>query len=89
MTKRYGYKPEGIPQRDQIYVNEIAEQRPALATRVDCGGDYHERDSAHSVRGVEVPEPPTFAVEMDPNMEETEAAVDRFNQELRNLPLRR
>ncbi len=89
MTKRYGYTPESIPQRDQIYVNEVAEQRPALATRVDCGGTYDERNPAHSVRGVQVPEPPTFMESRDSTSEDTESAVDRFNRELRSLPLRR
>jgi hypothetical protein len=85
MTKRYGYRSDQLSQRDQIYPNEIAEQRPALATRVDCPGTYHERDPAHSERGVELPETEFF---LDPNMEETESAVERFNRRLRGQPFR-
>lgn len=88
MAKRYGYRPDEVSQRDQIYANEIAAQRPAFATKVDCGGDYDERNPAHSVRGVPVPEPPEYMTAMDPNQEDTESAVDRFNRQLRGQPLR-
>lgn len=88
MTKRFGYRPDSVSSRDQIYPNEVAEQRPAFATRVDCPGDYDERDPAHTVRGVPVPPPPMFVTEMDPNQEESEAACDRFNRELRGEPFR-
>lgn len=87
MTKRYGYQPDQTSARDQIYPNEIAEQRPAFATKVFCPGTYEERDPALSVRGVEPPEP-IFPSSMESNQEDSESACDRFNRELRGVPFR-
>lgn len=72
------YRASGTSERDQIYPSEVAAQRPALATKVDCSGDYYESDPAHSIRGVK--QEPMPSIE---EHEEDESAVARFNRQLR------
>ena len=48
------YKPNpNGPVRDRTYPSEIAAQRPALAPRILCEEDYHERreNDEASIRG--------------------------------------
>ena len=95
-SKRFGYRPGSSTERDGIYPSEIAAQRPALATRVDCS-DYVSGNAMSSVRGDHGPgcycndcSPAPAPSVFDPSEghEESESAVERFNRELRGQPLR-
>lgn len=96
MAKRYGYRPGSSTERDGIYPSEIAAQRPALATKVDCS-DYMSSSSMSSIRGDHGAgcycadcSPAAAPSVFDPQEEHdpTESAVERFNRELRGQPLR-
>lgn len=49
--KGYGYRPTDVSARDKVYPSEIAAQRPAFATKVNCPGTYEERDPCLTIRG--------------------------------------
>jgi hypothetical protein len=97
MAKRYGYRPGSPTERDGIYPSEIATQRPALATKVDCS-DYMSGSAMSSVRGDHGADcycndchPPAAAPSVFNPQEEhepTESACERFNRQLRGQPLR-
>jgi hypothetical protein len=94
-NKRYGYRPSGTPERDKIYPSEIAAQRPALATKVDCGS-YSDIDPMASVRGdhgancycTECTPPSSPMFQPEEEHEPMESACERMNRQLRDQPLR-
>lgn len=66
----FGYRP-AFPGnvRDKAYPEEIARQRPALATRIHCHEHYEDVDPGLSVRGQREPG--------------GESPSERFHQQLR------
>lgn len=65
--------------RDKAYPSEIAADRPALATRIQCQEDYQTMSPQNSIRGRE-PEEPMFAA---PEPPARESMCERFNRQLR------
>lgn len=68
--KDFGYSPDGWGRkRDKAWPSEIAAQRPALVTRIQCNDPYEIRDSANTIRG-----------EREPG---SQSSHDLFNERLR------
>lgn len=65
--------------RDKAYPSEIAADRPALATRIQCQEDYQTMSPQNSIRGREPEEPIMPPAMPEP---ERESMVARFNRQL-------
>jgi hypothetical protein len=67
----FGYRPGSGARyvRDKLYPSEIAQQRPALATRIHCHDHYEDSDPALTIRGDHEPG--------------GQRPHDRFNEQLR------
>lgn len=77
---RYNPNPNAFgPRRDRTYPSQIAQDRPALATRFQCETSYSDADAENTLRGVEH----DGGYSMDDDSDAVESRVALFNRQLR------